>query len=74
VKPDEVTLGDLRKSLGVTQSEVAENMETSQAEVSMFENRDDHLASNLRRYIEALGGILEFRVKVNGVTVALKIK
>jgi hypothetical protein len=31
----------------------------SQAEVSRFESREDHLLSSLRRYVEALGGTLE---------------
>ena len=52
-------LRELRQEAGKTQAEVAEIAEMTQAELSKFERRDDHLISTLRRYVTALGGRLE---------------
>jgi transcriptional regulator with XRE-family HTH domain len=54
-----MTLRELRKSTGKTQVALAVETGMSQAEVSRFESREDHLLSSLRRYVEALGGTLE---------------
>ncbi len=69
-----LNLRALRESAGKTQEELAKVAELSQAELSRFENREDHLLSTLRRYVEALGGTLEVsavfgdrRVKLDGV-------
>jgi transcriptional regulator with XRE-family HTH domain len=52
-------LRELREQAGKTQAEVADIAEMTQAELSKFERRDDHLLSTLRRYVNALGGELE---------------
>jgi DNA-binding XRE family transcriptional regulator len=52
-------LRELRQEAGKTQAEVAEIADMTQAELSKFERREDHLLSTLRRYVTALGGRLE---------------
>ena len=54
-----MNLRALRESAGKTQEELAALATLSQAELSRFEKREDHLLSTLRRYVEALGGTLE---------------
>ncbi len=54
-----MNLRALRESSGKTQEDLASLASLSQAELSRFENREDHLLSTLRRYVEALGGTLE---------------
>ncbi len=55
----EMDLRELRKLVGVTQTQLAERLKTSQGEVSQAERREDYLLSTLRRYVEALGGKIE---------------
>lgn len=55
----EMSLNDLRKALGKTQSEVAKVAHMTQGELSRAERRLDHLVSTLRRYVKGLGGELE---------------
>lgn len=55
----EMDLRAIREAAGKTQVEVAEELESTQAEISRFERRDDVRLSSLRRYVEALGGELE---------------
>lgn len=54
-----LNLAELRKSLGITQVQLAEALSMAQGQVSSTERRGDHLVSTLRRHIEALGGKLE---------------
>jgi transcriptional regulator with XRE-family HTH domain len=65
-------LRELRKEAGKTQTEVAEVAEMTQAELSKFERRDDHLLSTLRRYVTALGGELEVVAVFDNKRIALK--
>jgi transcriptional regulator with XRE-family HTH domain len=65
-------LRELRKEAGKTQAEAAEVAEMTQAELSKFERRDDHLLSTLRRYVTALGGELEVVAVFNNKRIALK--
>ena len=69
-----MNLRALRESAGKTQEELSALANLSQAELSRFEKREDHLLSTLRRYVEALGGTLEVcavfgdrKVKLEGV-------
>jgi len=55
----EMDLRDLREAAGMTQVQAAPLAEMTQAELSKFERREDHLISSLRRYVRALGGELE---------------
>ena len=65
-------LRELRVEAGKTQTEVAEVAAMTQAELSKFERRDDHLISTLRRYVEALGGELEVVAVFDNKRIALK--
>ena len=65
-------LRELRKEAGKTQTEVAEVAEMTQAELSKFERRDNHLLSTLRRYVTALGGELEVVAVFDNKRIALK--
>ena len=66
-----MNLAELRKGLGLTQQEVANLVETTQAELSRVERRDDHLLSTLRSYVAALGGEVEVVAVVEGRRVRL---
>ena len=67
----ELTLRELREASGKTQVELAELVETSQAQLSRLESRHDHLLSTVRKYVEALGGELEVVVKIDGKRIVL---
>lgn len=67
-----MALRELREEAGKTQAEVAEIAEMTQAELSKFERRDDHLISTLRRYVTALGGNLEVVAVFDNKRIALK--
>jgi transcriptional regulator with XRE-family HTH domain len=54
-----MTLEELRKARSLSQEEVAEALTVNQPAVAKLETRRDMHVSNLRRYIEALGGTLE---------------
>ncbi|MGO9838137.1 MAG: helix-turn-helix domain-containing protein [Polyangiaceae bacterium] len=65
-------LRELRQEAGKTQAEIAEIAEMTQAELSKFERRDDHLLSTLRRYVTALGGQLEVVAVFDNKRIAIK--
>ena len=54
-----MTLEELRKARSLSQEEVAAVLSVNQPAVAKLEKRGDMHVSNLRRYIEALGGTLE---------------
>lgn len=54
--PTTATLRQLREWKGVTQVELRARAGIAQSEISQSERRSDHRVSNLRRYVEALGG------------------
>lgn len=54
-----MNLKEIRKMLGLTQTQVAKIAKMNQSDLSETERRDDHLVSTLRRYVKALGGDLE---------------
>ncbi len=53
----------LRRDRQVSQEQLAELMGIRQASVSKIENQGDMLLSTLRKYVGALGGELEVRVR-----------
>lgn len=55
-------LQQAREAAGMTQEEVAERMGITQATLSRLEHRGDVKLSNIRRFIEAIGGTLEMDV------------
>ncbi|HEV2107270.1 MAG TPA: XRE family transcriptional regulator [Thermomicrobiales bacterium] len=56
---DVQSLADIRTGRGLTQRDVAQAMNVSQANVSRVEHQEDLYLSTLRGYISALGGNLE---------------
>ena len=57
-------LARLREDMGLTQMDMAGRLSIKQASISQIENRGDLRLSTLRRYVCALGGQLEIRVRV----------
>jgi transcriptional regulator with XRE-family HTH domain len=55
----EVALHELRERRGMTQEQVAAQLETSRPNISRIEREVDVRMSTLQRYVEALGGELE---------------
>jgi transcriptional regulator with XRE-family HTH domain len=56
---DALALAEIRERRGLTQVDVARVMQTSQANVSKLERREELYLSTLRDFVEALGGELE---------------
>lgn len=53
------SLAELRRARELTQSQLAETMETTQSGISRMEHQADIYLRTLRSYIEAMGGKLE---------------
>src|SRR5579859_7760656 len=68
----ELPLHQLRQALKLSQEKVAEELGVTQAAVSRLEHRPDLFVSTLRRFIEAMGGELEIRVRFPTGTVTLE--
>jgi DNA-binding transcriptional ArsR family regulator len=56
---EEMSLRDLRKAIGKTQSVVAKRLKVGQDAVSKLEARGDMYISTLRGFVEAMGGELK---------------
>ena len=69
----EIGLYELRRAQDLSQTELAERLQITQAAVSKFENSDDVRLSTLRQYIEALGGHLEISARFDDRVVAIEI-
>jgi uncharacterized protein (DUF4415 family)/predicted XRE-type DNA-binding protein len=68
---EEMTLDELRKARSLSQEEVATTLDVGQPAVAKLEKRADMHVSNLRRYVEALGGTLEITALFPDATVVL---
>ena len=55
----EMLLSEIRKFMGLTQEELASNLDITQPSLSKLENQDDMHISTPRRLISALGGDME---------------
>lgn len=55
----EIALQDLRKSLHLTQEQIATVLDMKQAAISRLESQDDMYISTLNSYVTALGGKLK---------------
>lgn len=66
-----MTLEELRKARSLSQEAVAETLAIGQPAVAKLEKRTDMHVSNLRRYIEALGGTLEITAWFNKTKVVI---
>jgi transcriptional regulator with XRE-family HTH domain len=58
-----LALGELRKSRAVSQQELAGRLAVGQPAVAKLERRADMFVSNLRRYVQALGGELQISAR-----------
>jgi DNA-binding XRE family transcriptional regulator len=54
-------LAEMRRRQGMTQKQLAEAMNVSQANISRIEHGIDAQLSTIRTYVQALGGKLEIR-------------
>lgn len=70
-KLEAMLLGEVRKQLGLTQTEVAKSMGVSQSALSQLESQDDLQLSTLRRLVKALGGELDIVARFGKRTVVL---
>jgi transcriptional regulator with XRE-family HTH domain len=66
-----LTLHELRKARTVSQQELASRLAVGQSAVAKLERRGDMYVSNLRRYVEALGGTLEIAARFPDGTVTI---
>lgn len=55
----DMLLAEIRKSVGLTQEDLAAAMGIQQPSLSKLENQEDMQVSTLRRLVEGLGGTLE---------------
>ena len=58
-----LALFELRQTRQRSQDEVASRLQVGQPAVAKMERRGDMYVSNLRRYVEALGGTLEINAR-----------
>jgi len=68
---EEMTLEELRKARDLSQEEIAQALAVGQPTVAKLEKRTDMHISNLRRYIEALGGKLEITARFPDASVVI---
>ena len=66
-----LALHELRKTRAVSQVDLAAKLAVGQPAVAKLERRADMYVSNLRRYIEALGGKLEITARFPDGTVTI---
>lgn len=70
---ERIMLRDLRKSLGITQKQLAESLKVSQPVISAMENREDFQLTTLRRVIQAMGGNMDVIARFGDRVVALHV-
>lgn len=68
----EMLLAEVRREVGLSQSDLAERLGIKQPTLSKLENQDDMQISTLRRIVESLGGELELVARLPGGTIKLK--
>jgi len=68
---DVMTLEELRKARSLSQEDIAATLAVGQPAVAKLEKRADMHISNLRRYIEALGGTLEITARFADASVVI---
>lgn len=67
----EMALHELREARERSQAELAAVLGVGQPAVAKMERRADMYVSNLRRYVEALGGTLEITARFQDAEVAI---
>ena len=68
-----MVLRDLRKTLGITQKQLAAALGLAQSGLSELEHREDYQLATLRRVVQALGGELDVIARFPDRIVALKV-
>jgi hypothetical protein len=68
----ELTLEELRQARNHTQQELARVLHVGQPAVAKMERRADMYVTNLRRYVEALGGTLEITARFPDGAVSIR--
>lgn len=68
-----LALYELRKARAVSQAALAQKLAVGQPAVAKLERRTDIYVSNLRRYVEALGGRLEITARFADGAVSLDL-
>ena len=63
---EEMSLRDLRKAIGKTQTAMAKRLKVGQDAVSKVEKRSDMYISTLRSFVKAMGGELELLARFPG--------
>ena len=63
IERQELALHELRQARKQSQEELARLLKVQQPAIAKLEHRADMYVSNLRRYIEALGGTLEITAR-----------
>ncbi len=66
VMDEALTLAELRRRVGLTQTRLAADLDVTQGSVSRIEHQSDLVLSTIRSYVEALGGRLELRAVFDG--------
>lgn len=67
----EMMLAEIRKTVGLTQEELAALLGIKQPTLSRLESQDDMYVSTLRRLVEGLGGQLEIIAHLPGGDIRL---
>jgi transcriptional regulator with XRE-family HTH domain len=67
----EMLLAEIRKSVGLTQEQLAASLGIKQPTLSRLESQSDMQVSTLRHLVEALGGQLEIVVHLPGGDIRL---
>jgi predicted transcriptional regulator len=67
----EMALHELRQAREKSQVELARDLQVGQPAVAKMEQRADMYVSNLRRYVEALGGKLEITARFPDASVTI---
>ena len=68
---EEMLLAEIRREMGMTQTDVADELGIRQPSLSKLETQSDMQISTLRRIIEALGGELELVANLPGGRIRL---
>jgi DNA-binding XRE family transcriptional regulator len=68
---EDMTLAELRQARLLTQENLAETLHVGQAAVAKMEKRADMYVSNLRRFINAMGGELDIVARFPDGTVKI---
>ena len=71
---DALELAKVRENRKVTQKELAEALDVTQANISRIEHQDDIYLSTLSGYVQALGGKLEVRAVFPDQIIGVAVK